>query len=130
VAWVANAPHDTESEGLTYHDKRFDMGIFNKRVGSRWDDNGAVHQAVPYNPFSMSNIFFNYTVRSGSHFDQSKIKLSVNNLFDNHNVVLTSPAVAATTSVPFAPSANDTLQLLPGRSVMVTFQMGFAPRER
>ena len=27
AAWVATAPHDTESIGLTYHDKGLDLGV-------------------------------------------------------------------------------------------------------
>ena len=129
-AWVANTPSDTESVGLTYHDRLFDLGFFDKRIGDRWGDNGAVHQAVPTNPFSMANLFVNYTFRSKSHFDGSKFKLSVNNLFDNHDVVSISPATPATSTVLYAPSALDTIQLLPGRSIMATFQIGFAPKGR
>lgn len=130
-AWVANAPRDTESEGLTYHDKRLDLGIFNKRIGSRWDDDGPYHQAVPYDPFSMTNLFFNYTLRGGSFFDQSKIKFSVNNLADSHDIVNIGAANGVSGSgVTYTPSASDTLQLLPGRSFMVTFQMGLNPKER
>jgi iron complex outermembrane receptor protein len=130
-AWVANAPHDTESEGLTYHDKRLDLGFFNKRIGSRWDDDGAYHQAVPYSPFSMTNLFFNYTLRGNSLFDNSKVKFSVNNLLDNHDVVNIGTANGVSGSgVLYTPDPNDTLQLLPGRSVMVTFQIGLNPKER
>ena len=129
--WVANTPHDTETEGLTYQDKRFNVGIFNKRVGSRWDDDGSYHQAVPYDPFSMTNFFFNYTVRGGSLFDQSKIKLSINNLFDQHNTVLVGAANGVTGSgVTYTQSPLDTLELLPGRSFMVTFQFGLSPKGR
>jgi iron complex outermembrane receptor protein len=130
-AWVANAPHDTESAGLTYHDKRLDIGYFNKRVGSRWDDNGAYHQSVPYDPFWMTNLFFNYTVRANSFFDQSKIKLSMNNLLDHHDVVTVGAANSVTGSgVIYTPSQSDTMQLLPGRSIMITFQMGLNPKGR
>jgi iron complex outermembrane receptor protein len=129
-AWVANTPHDTETTGMTYHDKHLDIGMFNKRVGSRWDDNGSVHQAVPYDPFSVANFFFNYTLHNGSLFDQSKIKLSVNNVFDNHDVVLIGAANGATATSLFTPSPLDTLQLLPGRSIMITFQFGVSPKGR
>ncbi len=130
-AWVALAPHDTESLGLTYQSKGWDLGFFNKRIGSRWEDDGAYHETVPLDPWWMSNVFLNYTIRNGSKFDQSKIKLSINNLFDDHSVADISPANATTGSlVPYAPSAADTLQLLPGRAVMVTFQLGFSPKER
>jgi iron complex outermembrane receptor protein len=130
-AWVALAPHDTESLGLTYQSKAWDMGFFNKRVGTRWEDDGAYHQTVPLDSFWMNNLFLNYTLRNGSRFENSKIKLSFNNLFDNHNVVDISPANAVNASlVQYAPNASDTLELLPGRSVMVTFQLGFSPKER
>ncbi len=130
-AWVANTPNYTATEGLTYRDKRFDVGFFNKDVGDRWADDGAYHQNVPLNPFSMTNVFFNYTVRNGSLFDQSRVKLSVNNLFDNHNQVSISPANSVTgNGALYTQNAADTIQLLPGRSIMITFQMGFSPKER
>jgi iron complex outermembrane receptor protein len=131
-AWVANAPHDTESVGLTYQKKNgLDLGFFNKRVGSRWDDDGSYHQNVAYSPFWMSNLFFNYTVRNGSRFSNSKIKFSVNNLFDNHDVVGISPNNDVTGSlVPYTPDPQDQLLLLPARSFMISFQLGFSPRER
>ena len=93
-------------------------------------DNGAVHEATALAPFWMNNLFVNYTLRRNSLFDQSKVKLSINNLFDNHDVVGLAPGVAATAAVPYVPNALDQLQLLPGRSVMVTFQVGLSPRER
>jgi iron complex outermembrane recepter protein len=130
-AWVALAPHDTESLGLTYQSKAWDLGFFNKRVGTRWEDDGAYHQTVPLDSFWMNNLFLNYTIRNGSRFENSKIKLSFNNLFDYHNVVDIGAANAVTASlVQYAQSPNDTLELLPGRSVMVTFQLGFSPKER
>jgi iron complex outermembrane receptor protein len=131
VAWVALAPQDTESLGFTYQNKGWDMGFFNKRVGTRWEDDGAYHQTVPLDSFWMNNLFLNYTIRNGSRFDNSKLKLSFNNLFDYHDVVDISPANSVSGSlVQYAQSPNDTLELLPGRSIMVTFQLGFSPKER
>ncbi len=79
----------------------------------------------------MNNLFLNYTIRNGSRFDNSKLKLSFNNLFDYHDVVDISPANSVSGSlVQYAQSPNDTLELLPGRSIMVTFQLGFSPKER
>lgn len=129
-AWVAAAPNYTVGTGVTYQDRGLDLGFFNKQIGPRYMDNGAVHQATQLNSFWMNNIFLNYTIRKGSFFDQSKVKLSINNLFNNHDVVSLSPGVAATSTVPYAVSGLDQLQLLPGRSFMVTFQIGFAPRGR
>lgn len=128
--WVANAAKDTETGGITYQDRNMDFGFFNKRVGPRFVDNGSVHQATKLDPFWMNNVFLNYTLRKNSLFDGSKVKLSVNNLFDYHNVVGLSPGIGATPTVPYVKDGSDQLQLLPGRSVMITFQVGFAPRER
>ncbi|HTV16708.1 MAG TPA: TonB-dependent receptor [Acidobacteriaceae bacterium] len=131
AAWVALAPHDTESLGLTYQDKGWDFGFFNKRVGSRWEDDGAYHQTVPLDPFWMNNLFLNYTIRNSSKFDQSKIKLSFNNLLDLHNVVDIGAANGVNSNLQlYTPDPGDTMELLPGRSVMVTFQMGFSPKGR
>lgn len=131
VAWVANTPHDTETMGVTYHDKGLDLGFFNKRIGTRYDDDGSYHQNITYDPFWMSNMFFNYTLRKGSHFDNSKIRLSFNNLFDNHTITSIGAATSVSASlVPYTQSSSDTLQLLPGRSVMVSFQLGFSPHAR
>ena len=131
VAWVAMTPRDTESIGLTYQSKGWDLGFMNKRVGTRWEDDGAYHQNVPLDGFWMNNLFLNYTIRRGSLFDHSKLKLSINNLFDNHNVADVAPNNPTTGSLaPYTPDPQDQLQLLPGRSVMVTFQFGFSPKER
>jgi iron complex outermembrane receptor protein len=128
--WVASSPHDTESEGITYQDRHWDLGFFNKRVGTMWNDNGATHQAVPINGFSVSNLFLNYTVHNGSKLGESKFKLSFNNLFNNQNVVAITPALSPTATSAFTPNGGDQLTLLPARSVMLTVQFGLTPRER
>ena len=104
------------------------MGFFNKRVGKMYNDKGAVNQAVPIDPFSVSNIFVNYTIKTASFLRGSKLGLSVNNLFDNHNITGITPGIGPTTAVPFAPSGGDFLTLLPGRSVMVSLTVGYAPK--
>jgi len=58
----------------------------------------------------------------------SKLGLAVNNLFDNHSITGISPGIKSTSAVPFAPSGGDLLTLLPGRSVMATLTVGFAPK--
>ena len=127
--------------GMTYREKSgLDFGIFGKRIGTRWNDIGNDHQTVPLAPFWMSNLFVNYNFKSDSIFDGSKIKLSVNNLFDSHDVVLIGAANDGTTLAspyttntslevsqdlqPYTPSWNDTLEKAAGRSVMITFQLG------
>ena len=128
--WVALAPNYTVSGGFTYQDRRWGIGFFNKEIGPRYVDNGAVHQATQLSAFWMNNLFFNYTLPRNSFFRGSKIKLSFNNLFDFHDVVGLSPGVSATAAVPYVQSGSDQLQLLPGRSIAVAFEVGMAPGKR
>jgi iron complex outermembrane receptor protein len=93
-----------------------------------YNDNGSAHQAVPIDPFNVSNIFVNYTIRRSSFLRGSKLALSVNNLFDNHNIVAITPGNGPTATVPYAPSGGDFLTLMPGRSVMLSLTVGYAPR--
>jgi iron complex outermembrane receptor protein len=137
--WVANTPGDTEGFGLTYQQKYLDFGIFNKRIGNMWNDgtsgtslivNGTtfksitLNQYAPISSFNMTNLFFNYTIRKGSFFDQSKLRLSFNNLFNTHTTTSLTPAIAANT---YTPNSGDTLGLLAGRSVTVSFVIGLSP---
>jgi len=133
--WVASAPKNTATEGITYQDRNWDLGFINKRVGPQWNDNtdangNLLHQAIPIDPFTVSNMFLNYTVRNGSRFDQSKVRLSLNNLFNNNNIAGVTAANTGTAAVPFVANGYDMLTTVPGRSVMVTFQFGFSPKER
>jgi iron complex outermembrane receptor protein len=128
--WVALSPNYTVSAGVIYQDKHWAAGFFNKDIGLRYVDNGAFHQATQLDSFWMNNLFFNYKLPTNSFFNGSKIKLSFNNLFNFHDVVGLAPGVSATASVPYVQSGSDQLQLLPGRSVMVTFEVGFNPRKR
>ena len=58
------------------------MGLFSKRIGKMYNDNGATNQAVTIDPFNITNLFVNYTLKGASRFAQTKIKLAVNNLFN------------------------------------------------
>ncbi len=139
--WVANTPKNTEAFGLTYQHKNWDVGIFDKRVGTMYNDNGTlnflidgakipypVDQAITIQPFSVTNVYLNYTMKGSSFLRGSKLGVSVNNLFDNHNLVGVTPFTAATAAVPFAPNPLDQLNLLPGRSFMVSLTVGYAPK--
>jgi iron complex outermembrane receptor protein len=142
--WVANTPSDVETEGVTYQHKGWDFGFFNKRVGTLYQDNGAYHNQATINPFSVANTFFNYTLRNGGRFDQTKIRLSFNNLFNQHNITgdsITGNAITqnissnGTTYVnPFntvgqTPIAGgDNISVLPGRSVMLSVTFGLSPK--
>jgi iron complex outermembrane receptor protein len=122
--WVANTPKNTESVGLTYLHKNWDVGIFEKRVGSMYNDNGTINQAVTINPFNVVNFFANYTFKAENFLRGTKMRFAVNNLFDDHSIVGVIPF--STKSNASAP--GDVLTLVPGRSVSVTMTFGYAPK--
>ena len=122
--WVQNAPSDTETLGLTYNLGSWNVGFFSKRVGQMYNDNGNAHQAIRIDPFNITNLFFNYTVRGSSRLAQSRIRLAVNNLTDSHAITAVSPASTASN----APTGNDVLTLMAGRSVSVAFTIGVQGR--
>jgi iron complex outermembrane receptor protein len=141
--WVANAPKNVESVALLYRHLNWDLGVTEKRVGTMYNDNGSlpytingvalpipypVDQAITIQPFNLVNFFANYTFKNSSLLRGSKLGLAINNLADSHNIVGITPANAATAAVHYAPAGGDLLNLLPGRSVMGTFTVGFAPR--
>jgi iron complex outermembrane receptor protein len=139
--WVANSPKNIEGLALLYQHKNWDMGFVEKRVGTMYNDNGSlnyringvnipypVNQAITIQPFNVVNVFANYTIRNASWFRGSKLGLAVNNLADSHNIVGVTPATAATLATAYVPSGGDQLNLLPGRSVMATLTVGWAPR--
>jgi iron complex outermembrane receptor protein len=142
--WVANTPSDVETEGVTYQRKGWDLAFFNKRVGTLYEDNGAYHNQVAINPFTVTNTFLNYTVHNGGHFDQTKIRLSFNNLFDQHSItsdkITGSPLTESitangttytdpfNTSGPTPIAGGDNISVLPARSVMLSVTFGLSPK--
>jgi iron complex outermembrane receptor protein len=144
-AWVASTPANTETWGLTYTAHNFDFGWFTKRIGPMWNDNKATvklnytdgtvsgntsitaNQVIPVDPFTLSNLFLNYNVHQIPHFGESKLRLSLNNLFNAQGI---TGLTAATAGQTFTPAAGDTLTLLPGRSITVSFQVGFTRKQQ
>ena len=122
--WVQNAPRDTETLGLTYNREGWNLGFFSKRIGRMYNDNGNIHQAVAIDPFDITNLFLNYTVGGSSKLSHSKIRLAINNLTDSHAITSVTPASTASN----APAPGDILTLMSGRSVSVSFTVGFSPR--
>jgi iron complex outermembrane recepter protein len=134
--WVTNTPANTEGFGLTYQEKNIDAGIFEKRIGPQWNDNGQYHNQIYTDAFNTVNLFLNYTIKNGSRFNNSKIGLSFNNLLNVHDVVGVIPAgnpvptiLADGTASPYLAATTinggDQLTQTPGRSVMVTFTFGY-----
>jgi iron complex outermembrane receptor protein len=118
--WVQNAPSDTETIGVTYNLGSWNVGFFSKRVGQMYNDNGTLHQAIPIDPFNLTNLFFNYTLRGSSRFSASRIRLAVNNLTDSHAIT----AVTAASAKSNAAAPGDILTLMAGRSVAASFTFG------
>ncbi len=142
--WVQQTPSDTEAEGVTYQNKGWDFGFFNKRVGTFYIDNGAYHNQATINPFNVTNTFLNYTIRSGGRFDQTKIRLSFNNLFNSSSVTgdsITGSALTQTiaangttytdtfnTNGQTPINGGDNIGILPGRSIMLSVTFGITPK--
>ncbi len=136
--WVANTPAYTEGLGVTYQQRNLDLGVFQKEIGPMWSDNKTFHNQVAISPFNLVNLFLNYTVRNNSIFDQTKIGMSFNNLFNEQSTLGVTPASAAvpvvvngTNSTYLATTTlagGDLLSLLPGRSIMVSVTFGLQPK--
>jgi len=123
--WVASAPKNTGTVGLSYQRQNWDLGFFNKHIGSMWNDNGSINQAVRIDPFEITNLYLNYTIKNhGSEFSQTKVRLTINNLFDKHNIVAVKPASTASN----LPAPDDQITMLAARSVSLSLTFGFAPK--
>jgi iron complex outermembrane receptor protein len=142
---VAQTPSDIETEGLTYQHKSWDVGIFNKRVGTEYQDDGAYHNQYTVAPFTLTNANVNYTIHEG-RYTNSKLAISFNNLFNEHTITSVALAGKAITqnvveggltyTDPFNTvgqtpiNGQDAVSILPARSIMVSFTLGFSPRGR
>jgi len=120
---VAQAPKNTETLGLSYQHRNYDLGLFNKRIGAMWNDNGTANQAIAIDPFNITNLYLNYTIKSESKFSQTKIRLTVNNLFDQHNILAVKAASAASSLA----APGDQITLMAARSVSLSLTVGFSP---
>ncbi len=121
---VQNAPKDTETVGINYSVDNWNVGFFNKRIGRMFNDNGSTHEAIAIDPFNITNLFVNYTLRGSSQLAQSKIRFAVNNLFDSHAITAVSPASTRSN----LPAPGDVLTLMAARSVSLAFTVGFSPK--
>ncbi len=145
--WVAGTPSDILTEGLTYQHSAWDAGIFNKTIGTQRLDNGAYHNEATISPATLTNLFLNYTVHGNSRFNNTKLRLSFNNLLNEHTITGDSIATGITPNTitangttyadPFnsnltvtPPSGADAISILPGRSIMFSATFGFNPKGR
>jgi iron complex outermembrane receptor protein len=139
--WVADAPKNVETISLLWHHTDWSFGLVDKRVGTLYNDNATlnylvngvsipfpVDQAVTIAPFNVVNVFAHYEIKGSSWLRGSRIGLSVDNLANSHNIVGITPGTGPTAAAHYVESPNDQLNLLPGRSIMMTFTVGWAPR--
>ena len=92
--WVQQTPSNIETVGATYQHHGWDAAFFDKSIGQQYIDNGAYHNQFTVGRFNMANAFVNYTLRSGGRFDQTKFRLSLNNIFNSSSVTGISLAAA------------------------------------
>jgi iron complex outermembrane receptor protein len=123
--FVANSPGNTETAGLSFQRSNWDLGFFNKRVSNMFQDNGSVNQAIRIDPFELTNLYLNYTIKGESRFAQTKLRLSFNNLFDQHNIVGVTPNLKSG-----APDPGDLIAKLAGRSVAASITFGLSPNSK
>lgn len=122
--WQQNTPKDTETIGVTYGDKHLSIGVFAKRIGTMYNDNGSVHEAFTIDPITMTNLFANYTFKGSSALGRSKLKFGVNNLFDVNAVT----GVNAFSSKSNVPNGGDILTVTSARSVSLALTIDLAKR--
>ncbi len=138
---VQQTPSDIETEGILYQKGSWDAAFFNKRVGTMYVDSpNGYHDAYTVNPFSLSNFYVNYTIRSGGRFNNTKLRLDFTNLFGNNDI---NGITLANNSAPVSIAANGTTYANPfvatgqtaisgqdnvavnaGRSIMLTVTFG------
>jgi iron complex outermembrane receptor protein len=142
---VQQTPSDIETEALTYQHKSWDAGFFNKRIGTFYIDNGAYHNQATIDPFDFANLYLNYTIRSGGRFDQTKLRLSFNNIFNSSAITGDSIAGSVTPAPPLSANGTtytdpfttngqtpingaDNISVMPSRSVSFSIIFGFNPK--
>jgi iron complex outermembrane recepter protein len=121
----ANAPGNTEAAGLSFQRSNYDFGIFNKRVGNMWNSLGSNQQGIRIDPWEITNAYLNYTFKGESRFANTKLRLSFNNLFDEHYII----GVKAGSSKSF-PGPGDLLTKLAGRSIQMAVTFGLSPKQQ
>jgi iron complex outermembrane receptor protein len=142
--WVQQTPSNIETFGATYQHRTWDAAFFDKSIGQQFIDNGAYHNQFTVPRFNMANAFINYTIRSGGRFDQTKLRLSLNNIFNSSSVTgitlagspltqnITANGTTYTnpfnTSAPTPINGQDNVSILAGRSIMLSVTFGLAPK--
>jgi iron complex outermembrane receptor protein len=123
--WVAGAPHDTETLGLSFRQGGFAVNLSANRVGRVYnDDKAGNHQAFALDTALVTNLNVNYTLKSPfSAVQKIKLQAAVNNLQNAHTIVgIASPSTGSSDAKP---NASDLLTVMPARSVLFTAAIDF-----
>jgi iron complex outermembrane receptor protein len=142
--WVQQTPSNIETFGATYQHHGWDAAFFDKSIGQMYIDNGQYHNQFTIPRFNIANAFVNYTLRGGGRFDQTKFRLSFNNILNSSSVsgisLVGSPLTkniagnGTTYTDPFSTTAptpingQDNVSVLAGRSIMLSVTFGLAPK--
>lgn len=123
--WVAGAPSDTQTIALNYQRANWSVGASANRIGQQYNDDSAKNnEAFVIDPYTVANLYVNYTVKTPSSFAKAlKLQFGVNNVFDNH--AINGIATAASGSSSLTPKSTDLLSVNAGRSVQLTATLDF-----
>jgi iron complex outermembrane receptor protein len=122
--WVAGAPHDTETMGLSYREGAFSVNLSGNRIGRVYNDSGSTHEAFALATAVVTNLNINYTLKSP--FDpvqRIKLQAALNNLLNSHTIVGIAGPVSGSSDA--APNAKDLLTVMPARSLLLTASVDF-----
>jgi iron complex outermembrane receptor protein len=123
--WVAGAPHDTETLGLSFRQGAFAVNLSANRIGRVYsDDKAGNHQAFALPTALVSNLNINYTLKAPfDGVEKIKLQAAINNLQNAHTIVgIASPATGSSDAKP---NAGDLLTVMPARSVLFTASVDF-----
>ena len=122
--WVAGAPSDTETLGLSYRQGSFAVNLSGNRIGRVYNDNGTTHQAFALASALVTNLNINYTLKSPFDAVQRiKLQAAINNLANSHTIVGVAGPVSGSSDA--TPKANDLLTVMPARSLLLTATIDF-----
>lgn len=123
--WVAGAPRDTQTLGLSYQQGPWAMNLSVNRVGKMFNDaKDGTHEAFVIDPVVLTNLYVNHTVALHSTLvKRLKLQWGVNNLMNRHSIVGIASPVAGSNSAK--PNVADLLTVLPARSMSLTATLDF-----
>ncbi len=123
--WVAGAPHDTETLGLSFRQGALAVNLSGNRIGRVYnDDKSGAHQAFALPTALVTNLNINYTLKAPFNgVEKIKLQAAINNLQNAHTIVAVASPISGSSDAK--PNANDLLTVMPARSVLFTASVDF-----